>query len=148
MAEKTKKRKADHIRIATTYNVQARKNTTGLEDVHFIHKALPEVDREKIGLSTIVFNHRFAAPIMVSAITGGTREARKINATIATVVEEFGLGMGVGSQRAALEDKRLEKTFAIVRKKSSYSLFSGEYWRSSACARLQCKRGKESCGND
>ena len=118
MAEKTRKRKADHIRIATSYNVQARKNTTGLEDIHLIHRALPEVDREKIDLSITVFNHRFAAPIMVSAITGGTGEARKINATIATVVEEFGLGMGVGSQRAALEDKRLEKTFAIVRKKA------------------------------
>ncbi|MCS7123849.1 MAG: type 2 isopentenyl-diphosphate Delta-isomerase [Candidatus Bathyarchaeota archaeon] len=118
MAEKTRKRKADHIRIATTHNVQARKNTTGFEDVHFVHKALPEIDREKIDLSTNVFNHRFSAPIMVGAITGGTSEARKINAAIATVVEELGLGMGVGSQRAALEDRRLEKTFAVVRKKA------------------------------
>ncbi|MEM3628201.1 MAG: type 2 isopentenyl-diphosphate Delta-isomerase [Candidatus Bathyarchaeia archaeon] len=118
MAEKTEKRKADHIRIATTHNVQSKKNTTGFEDVHFVHRALPEIDKEKIDTSTTVFNHKFSAPIMVSAITGGTSEARKINAVIATVVEELGLGMGVGSQRAALEDKRLEKTFAIVRKKA------------------------------
>lgn len=118
MAEKTKKRKADHIRIATTYNVQAKNITTGFEDVHFVHRALPEIDKDKINLSTTVFNHKFSAPILVSAITGGTSEARKINVTIATAVEEFGLGMGVGSQRAALEDRRLEKTFAIVRKKA------------------------------
>ncbi|MEM2280745.1 MAG: type 2 isopentenyl-diphosphate Delta-isomerase [Candidatus Bathyarchaeia archaeon] len=118
MAEKTRKRKADHIRIATTYNVQARKNTTGFEDVHLIHKALPEIDKEEIDLTTNMFNHRFSAPLMVSAITGGTSEARKINAAIATVVEELGIGMGVGSQRAALEDRRLEKTFAVVRKKA------------------------------
>jgi isopentenyl-diphosphate delta-isomerase len=118
LAEKTRKRKADHIRIATTYNVQARKNTTGFEDIHFVHKALPEIDKEKIDLATNVFNHRFSAPIMVSALTGGTSEAEKINAVIATVVEELGLGMGVGSQRAALEDRRLEKTFAVVRKKA------------------------------
>jgi len=118
LAEKTQKRKADHIRIATTYNVQARKNTTGFEDVYLVHKALPEIDKEKIDLATNVFNHRFSAPIMVSAITGGTGEAKKINAAIATVVEELGLGMGVGSQRAALEDRRLERTFTIVRRKA------------------------------
>ena len=118
LAEKTQKRKADHIRIATTYNVQAKKNTTGFEDVHFVHKALPEIDKDEVDLSTTVFNHKFSAPLMVSAITGGTNEARKINAAIATVVEELGLGMGVGSQRAALEDKRLEKTFVIARKKA------------------------------
>ena len=118
LAEKTQKRKADHIRIATTCNVQARRTTAGFEDVNFVHRALPEIDKEKIDPSTTVFNHRFSAPIMVSAITGGTSEARKINATIATVVEELGLGMGVGSQRAALEDGRLEKTFAVVRKKA------------------------------
>jgi isopentenyl-diphosphate delta-isomerase len=33
-------------------------------------------------------------------------------------VEELDLGMGVGSQRAAIEDKKLEKTFAITRKKA------------------------------
>jgi len=33
-------------------------------------------------------------------------------------VEELGVGMGVGSQRAAIEDKKLEKTFAIARKKA------------------------------
>lgn len=118
MAEKTKKRKTDHIRITTSYNVQARKATTGFDDIYFVHKALPEIDKDKIDLSTTVFNHKFSAPIMVSAITGGTKEAKKINATIAKVVEELGLGMGVGSQRAALEDRRLEKTFSIVRKKA------------------------------
>jgi isopentenyl-diphosphate delta-isomerase len=118
LSEKTRKRKADHIRIATTYNVQARKNTTGFEDIYLVHKALPEIDRDKIDLTTEVFNHKFLAPIIVSALTGGTDEAKKINAAIATVVEELGIGMGVGSQRAALEDKRLEKTFAVVRKKA------------------------------
>jgi isopentenyl-diphosphate delta-isomerase len=118
LAEETRRRKADHIRISLRENVQARKTTTGLEDIFFIHKALPDIDKEKIDLSTTVLGHRFAAPLIVGAITGGTQEALKINATIAEAVEELGLGMGVGSQRAAIEDKKLEKTFAIVRKKA------------------------------
>jgi len=118
LATETRKRKADHIRISLNQNVQARRVTTGFEDIHFIHKALPEIDKQKIDLSTTIFNHKFAAPLIVGAITGGTPEATKINATIAETVEELGLGMGVGSQRAAIEDKKLEKTFAVTRKKA------------------------------
>ena len=118
MAKETRKRKEDHIRISLNRDVQARRVTTGFEDIHFIHKALPEIDKQKIDLSITVFNHRFTAPLIVGAITGGTPEATKINATIAEAVEELGLGMGVGSQRAAIEDKKLEKTFTIARKKA------------------------------
>jgi isopentenyl-diphosphate delta-isomerase len=118
LAKETRKRKSDHIKISLNQNVQARKTTTGFEDIHFVHKALPEIDKQKIDLSTTVFGHKFAAPLIVGAITGGTMEATKINATIAEAVEELGLGMGVGSQRAAIEDKKLEKTFAVARKKA------------------------------
>jgi len=118
LAERTRKRKAEHINISLNHNVQAKEVTTGFEDVLFIHRALPEIDKQQIDLSTTVFGHKFAAPLMVSAITGGTHEATKINATIAEVVEELGLGMGVGSQRAALEDKKLEESFAVARKKA------------------------------
>ena len=51
-------------------------------------------------------------------MTGGTEEATKINASIAEAVEKLGLGMGVGSQRAAIEDQKLEKTYKIARKKA------------------------------
>jgi len=118
LAKETRKRKADHIRISLNQNVQAKKITTGFEDIYFVHKALPEIDKQEIDLSTTVFNHKFSAPLIVGAITGGTPEASKINATIAEAVEELGLGMGVGSQRAAIEDKKLEKTFTIARKKA------------------------------
>jgi isopentenyl-diphosphate delta-isomerase len=118
LAERTRKRKAEHISISLKNNIQAREVTTGFEDATFIHKALPEIDRHLIDLSATVFGHKFAAPLIVGAITGGTHEATKINATIAEVVEELGLGMGVGSQRAALEDKKLEESFAVARKKA------------------------------
>jgi isopentenyl-diphosphate Delta-isomerase len=118
MAEETKKRKADHIKICLDQKAQARKATTGFEDIHLIHKALPEIDRAKIDLSTTVFGYKFSAPIIVGAMTGGTEEATSINAAIAEAVEKLHLGMGVGSQRAAIEDKELAKTFAIARKKA------------------------------
>ena len=118
MKNLTKKRKADHIDICLGENVQAKKVTTRFEDIHFIHRALPELNREDINLETKVFGHKFSAPIIVGAMTGGTSKALKINSSIAQAVEQLGLGMGVGSQRAAIENPKLEKTFSIARKKA------------------------------
>jgi len=118
LPNRIEERKNDHIQICLEENVQARRTTTGFEDVFLVHKALPEIEREKIDLSTVVFNHEFSAPLIVGAMTGGVAKAAKINAAIAEAVEELGLGMGVGSQRAAIEDPKLEDTFAIARKKA------------------------------
>ena len=109
MTEETEKRKADHIKICLNQKAQARKATTGFEDVHLVHRALPEIDKQKIDLSTTVFGHRFAAPLIVGAMTGGTAEASRINAAIAEAVEKLQLGMGVGSQRAAIENQKSKK---------------------------------------
>jgi isopentenyl-diphosphate delta-isomerase len=116
MAEETEVRKADHIRISLTKNVNSKNITTGLEDISLVHNALPEIDRHSIDLKTTEFKHEFAAPVIVGAITGGTFEAARINAVIAEAVEALGLGMGVGSQRAAIEERNLEKTFYAARK--------------------------------
>ena len=114
----TEKRKAEHIKICLEQKAQARKATTGFEDIQLVHRALPEVDRQKISLSASFLGKKLSAPLIVGAMTGGTEEATKINASIAGAVEKLGLGMGVGSQRAAIEDQKLEKTYSIARKKA------------------------------
>jgi len=118
LSKKIRERKSDHLEICMEESVQARHVTTGFEEIYLVHRALPEVDRSKIDLSTIVFNHKFSAPIMVEAITGGVDKATEINANIATAVEKLGLGMGVGSQRAAIQDPGLERTFSVAREKA------------------------------
>ncbi len=118
MAEETEKRKADHIRICLNEDAQARDAATGFKDAHLVHRALPEVNKHNVDLAATVFGHKFATPIMVGAMTGGTAEATRINAAIAEAVETLHLGMGVGSQRAAIENTKLAETFAITRKKA------------------------------
>lgn len=125
MINQTRERKGDHIKICLEKDVQAKRITTGFEDIFFVHRALPEIDREKIDLSTKLFDHKFSAPIIVGAMTGGTSEATKINKTIAEAVQELGLGMGVGSQRAAIEDAKLECSFAETRKKAPTAFLIG-----------------------
>jgi isopentenyl-diphosphate delta-isomerase len=118
LSEETRRRKEDHIRICLDRKAQARKTTAGFEDVQFVHRALPEIDKRKIELSTTFLGHRFSAPLFVGAMTGGTTRSSRINAAIAEAVEKLNLGMGVGSQRAAIEDKKLEETYSIARKKA------------------------------
>jgi len=115
-AKKTEKRKAEHIKICLEQKAQAKNVTAGFEDIKFVHRALPEINRKDINLSTSFLNKKLNAPLIVGAMTGGTEEAIQINQNIAQAVETLGLGMGLGSQRAAIEDPKLEKTYAVARK--------------------------------
>ncbi|MEM2888154.1 MAG: type 2 isopentenyl-diphosphate Delta-isomerase [Candidatus Bathyarchaeia archaeon] len=117
-ARQTEERKNDHINICLEENVYAKKITTGFEDVFLIHRALPEINKNDVDASTHFFNHAFTAPLIVTGMTGGTEKSLRINAAIAEAVEELGIGMGVGSQRAALENPKMERTFSVVRKKA------------------------------
>jgi len=111
----TSDRKLSHIKIVSEEAVEARETLTGLEDITLIHCALPDIDLTEVNLETKFLKHAFKAPIYVTGMTGGHEVAAKINGQIAEAVEELGLGMGVGSQRAAIENPQLASTFGIVR---------------------------------
>ena len=117
----TEGRKKSHIEICSKMRVEAKSATTGFEDVHLVHRVLPEIDRDEINTSIEIFGHRLSAPILITGITGGTRKAYKINSALAQAAEELGLGMGVGSQRAALENPDLAYTFTISREKAPHA---------------------------
>lgn len=108
----TSSRKSEHIRINLEENVNSAL-TTGLEDFHFSHWALPEIDLEEVDLRVKVFEHELNAPLLISAMTGGTEESLEINRRLATAAQETGVAIGVGSQRAAIEDASLEMTFRV-----------------------------------
>jgi len=121
LPKKTEERKDDHLEICLRKNVQASRVTTGFEDIHLLHRALPEINLDDIDLSTNVFNHKFSAPLIVESMTGGTRSGSTINVAVATAVEELGLGMGVGSQRAAFENPAVKSSFVVTRKKAPHA---------------------------
>ena len=109
-------RKLQHIRIPLEKDVEARSATTLLEDVHLIHQALPELNFDEISTTTTFLNHHFSAPIIIDAMTGGTKISGKINATLASGAEKVGVGMVVGSQRAGLKSKEAAESYAIARR--------------------------------
>ena len=109
----TQIRKAEHLRICLEDDVQFRNLTNGLDEYRFTHSCLPELDLSEIDLSTQFLNKTLNAPILISSMTGGTEQAKIINTRLARAAQKYGLAMGVGSQRIAVENPNVAHTFAV-----------------------------------
>ena len=116
-------RKADHIKINLEKDVRSAL-TTGLENYHFTHEALPELDLNRIDTTLSLFGKQLAAPILISSMTGGTAEAETINLRLAEAAQEMKITMGVGSQRTAIEHPEQAKTFQVRRVAPDILLFA------------------------
>ncbi len=108
----TAARKADHIRINLEEDVRSGL-TTGLERYRFTHQALPELNLAEVDTRVTWFGKTLAAPLLISSMTGGTESAAAINCTLAAAAQAAGIAMGLGSQRAAVENPALAGTFQV-----------------------------------
>jgi len=105
-------RKRSHLALCATEDVEHHGRTL-LDDVHLLHDALPELSIDEIDLETELLGRRLDAPILISGMSGGTPEAGRLNRALAAAAQKFGLGMGVGSQRAMLLDPGTTDTFRV-----------------------------------
>lgn len=108
----TQERKREHVEIVLDEDVDAASRYW--DDVVLVHKALPEIDADEIEMGVELFGKKLAAPLIISAMTGGYKEATQINENLARAAASVGVGMGVGSQRQALEDPKLEDSFTVL----------------------------------
>lgn len=106
-------RKEDHVNICLNEDVRAHYNFW--DDIHFVHHALPEIDFSDIQCDTKVLGKTLAAPIIISAITGGYPKAEMINRNLAEAASKLQIGLGIGSQRAALENEDLKGTYSVIK---------------------------------
>ena len=111
------RRKAEHLRIAAEEDIETRR-APGWDDVHLVHDALPATDAARIDLSARFLSHTLALPLVIAGMTGGHAGAEQVNLTLAEAAARHGLGIGVGSQRAALRDPSLRRTYAVVRERA------------------------------
>ena len=116
-------RKADHIRINLEEDVRSGL-TTGLERYFFNHRALPELNLEEVDLSLTLLGRRLQAPLLISSMTGGTAEATAINHILAQAAQQARIAMGLGSQRAAIENPELAATFQVRKVAPDILLFA------------------------
>jgi isopentenyl-diphosphate delta-isomerase len=105
-------RKLSHLDLCSTRDVEARGSTL-LDQVYLVHEALPELSCDDVDPSIELLGRTLLSPVLVSGMTGGARRAGEINRALATAAQKFGLGMGVGSQRAMLLDPACADTYRV-----------------------------------
>lgn len=108
-----KDRKKEHLEIVIGRDVSHSYNYW--DDFILLHDALPEINMDEIDLSIEIFGKKLNAPIIIAGMTGGFKEAKIINESLAKAAEKYGIGMGVGSQRAGLEDESVEESYSVVK---------------------------------
>jgi len=109
---KTQKRKLDHLKICLEGMVESGR-PNGLERYELVHEALPEIDFDEVNILTKFLGKDFDAPFFIEPMTGGAQGSERINKNLAKAAQELGIGMGVGSQRAMLENPSLAPTYFV-----------------------------------
>ncbi len=106
-------RKADHLRICLEEDVQFSQITTGFDRYRFTHSCLPDLDYADLDVTTEFLGKSLGAPLLISSMTGGTEVAKRVNFALAKLAQRYGLAMGVGSGRVAIEHPQLTETFQV-----------------------------------
>jgi isopentenyl-diphosphate Delta-isomerase len=121
---KTSSRKAAHLRINIERDVASKGVGAGFDAYRFGHRALPEIDFADVDSSAQIFGRSLAAPLLISCMTGGTPEARRINRRLARVAQKHGFAMGLGSGRALIETPDSRATFDVRAQAPGVMLFA------------------------
>lgn len=110
----TSQRKRDHVSINLNQDVGSGLSN-GFERFAFVPEALPELDLEDVRCDTLLFGRHLRQPFLISSMTGGAGDLEAINVRLAEAAQACGVAMGVGSQRAAIEDPGLRASFEVRR---------------------------------
>lgn len=107
-------RKAEHLDLAQKM-ADGANGSPGWSDVHLLHQALPSIDADAIDVRMHLMGRQLSLPLIIVGMTGGHPGAVGINRILASASAKAGIAIGVGSQRAALEDPRLIESYAVIR---------------------------------
>ena len=155
LKSRTPERKLSHLRASLEGDVSFPRLTTGLERYRFLHQALPELDWADVDPRCTFLGHPLCAPLLISSMTGGAEASggispREINLRLAQAAQEFGLALGVGSQRAALEHPELAYTYQVRHVASDILLLAnlGAVQLNYGYGVAECQRAVEMIGAD
>jgi len=115
MSKSRKKRKQEHIKYSLELESTTKRSV--FKDITLVHNCLPEVNLSEVDISTNLGSLRLKNPIIINAITGGYKGAKKINKQLARIAKELEIPMAVGSQKIALDGEAAD-SFKIARQEN------------------------------
>jgi isopentenyl-diphosphate Delta-isomerase len=110
----TSSRKDEHVRYAVDQQ-RVRRSHNDFDDVAFLHHALAGSDCAQVSLQTNVAGRVWAAPLYISAMTGGSQHTGEINRGLAAAAAETGLAIAAGSMSLFLHEESTAETFRVLR---------------------------------
>ncbi|MEZ4889343.1 MAG: isopentenyl-diphosphate delta-isomerase [Crocinitomicaceae bacterium] len=105
--KQTESRKDHHLELALSSQNELVDSRFFYEPLLAAHPSDSEEWPVKIGSKVMRF------PIWISSMTGGTAKTNEINMRLAKTAATFGLGIGLGSSRIALENEKKIQDFDI-----------------------------------
>jgi isopentenyl-diphosphate delta-isomerase len=109
----TSSRKDEHLKICIEKDVKYENVASGFENYIIRPNILTKISPDEVDLSTTLLGKSMDSPLLIAGMTGGSEKGKEINKIIAKVCDEFNIGMGVGSQRAAIENPALIDSFQV-----------------------------------
>lgn len=107
IAQETASRKDSHLELALQSQVDSIDNRFYYEPLSAAHPKTTDEWNIRIGAKTMRY------PIWISSMTGGTSKTNEINRRLAIAAQKYGLGIGAGSSRIALESTEKAKDFDL-----------------------------------
>lgn len=113
-------RKDEHLFLAEKFFTQT--SQAGFEHLRLIHQSLPELRLADVDLTTQVAGFTLPVPLYINAMTGGSDQAQKMNASLAQIAAALHIPMATGSLSIALKEPDTATSFAVTRKQDAQGL--------------------------
>src|SRR5262245_58883501 len=106
------KAKLRHIE-ACLLNESQYKKSAGFDAIELVSNSASGLSLTDISLESVFLGRALKTPLMIAPMTGGSKLGAVLNRRWAMAAEHFGLSMGLGSQRLAIEDESVKQSFMV-----------------------------------
>ncbi len=107
-----RKRKNEHISICLDPKNNIEPASTRLDEVHLVHRALPDIHLEDVSTETDFLQHRLSLPLIISPMTGGGMR-EQLNRDLVCLAQRERIAVSTGSIRVLFYNDELRSHFDL-----------------------------------
>ena len=106
-------RKDQHLELFRGDAPELAVESTLFGECHLEPEAFPQLAVSDLDTGCALLGRPLALPLLLTGMTGGTARAGELNRQLAALAAEHGLGLGLGSQRAMLDDPERAASYRV-----------------------------------